>query len=294
MDREIVEIMGDFWGRSIQNEEAEEIGNEIIYSVQKNDSTTLDYTFDKSIIEAIKKKLHKEGEALQINPGRQAGKLWLSLIVMAYDQNKYGKDYKIKGSFSYQDISSLWDVEKGGKTYKDIRDLFMTLASAKFVSTKQEGDKKQATIYSLINTATVTDKEIEPGVFQTYFEFELNEHALGLTADWIRFGRISKSIQSEGYLSIPVSDLTEKESDTNYLNFRERLRLFKGGPISGKILLVDWIKLSGVKMTRRSYCCQVITDCLEKAKSNRELQDYAVILPLQKGWLDNWKITILK
>lgn len=293
MDKEVTKFLSEFFGRSIQNQEAEEVGKDIIYSIKKNENTTLDYIFDRSIIEEIKKKLHKEDEALQINTGRQAYRLWLALIVLACEQNrKLKKDYKIKGSFTYSDIIRLLNVEKGGKTYKDIRDLFMTLASARFVTTRQIGSKEQVKVYSLINTATVTTEESQED--KTRIEFELNDTALGITTDFIIFGRLSKSIQKEGYLSIPISDLTEKEVDTNYLNFRERLRLFKGGRVSGQMLLIEWIKLTDIKLTRRNYCHKVVMDCLEKAKTAGELQDYAADTPLEKGWLEKWKFIIHK
>lgn len=124
--------------------------------------------------------------------------------------------------------------------------------------------------------------------------FTLNNDALGLTADWIRWGQLSKARQAEGYLSIPVNDLEDKTKNVNYLNFRERLRLFKGGEVCGWTILTQWIKLDDDKLRRRGYCYQVLEQCLTKAKEDGELIDCKSFLPLEKGWEDKWKISISK
>ncbi|MDR0531733.1 MAG: hypothetical protein LBG83_06705 [Oscillospiraceae bacterium] len=290
MERKSVQDLGEFFGSSLQNLAAEDTGASFDYFLDRGD-VEYRYIFNKNIIEEIKNKLSVE--ETQISLGNRANKMWLSLIVLAYEQGHDPKEpYKIKGKFRYADILRLWGQDEGGKTYADIRYLFMSLASAKF-TIKQKNKKADTTkIYSLIDYASVTKKMDEDG--QTEFEFELNEKTLGLTADWIRFGKISKSKQLEGYLNLPVSDISEQETDSNYLNFRRRLRLFPGGHVGGYFILNDWMRLTDAKLTRRAYCYEVLTQCLQKAKMVGELKNYTATLVLDKNWHEKWTVHIEK
>jgi hypothetical protein len=289
-DREIVKYLGEFLGRSITNKVPEEDEKKLTYSIQKNDRVQLAYEFNKEIIGKIKNQLSIKEEPTQLNVGRLAGKMWLSLIVLAYEQGQ--DDFIIRGTFKYNDITRLWGVKNGGKVYGDIRNLFISLSSAKFIQKTQAGNEVKVNFYSLINSGSIIEKKDEKD--STTFSYTLNDQALGLTQDWIRWGKLSKSRQEEGYLSIPLRELKENIKDVNYLNFRERLRLFGGGVIGGEIVLQEWLKLDDDKLLRRGYCYKTITNCLIKAKQDRELKDYEVHLPLKKGWQKIWKVRISK
>jgi hypothetical protein len=170
--------------------------------------------------------------------------------------------------------------------------VFISLSSARFVRKIQEGNETKVKFHTLINSGEINENNSEEEA--TEFKFVLNNDALGLTADWIRWGRLSKSRQSEGYLSLPVSDLEENTKDVSYLNFRERLRLYKGGELGGWTVLTDWIKLDRDRLRRRGYCYQVLHQCLTKAKTENEVADFTLSLPLEKGWEQKWRITISK
>jgi len=290
MDREVVKYMGEFFGRSIVNTIPEEDERFLTYSIQQDEKTRLEYEFNKETINKIKTQLSIKDEDTHLNVGRLAGKMWISLIVLAYEQGQ--DNYDIKGKFTYSDIVNLWKIDEGSKQYSDIRNVFISLSSARFVRKVQEGDDNKVEFHSLINSGAIREKK--SGEDATEFEFVLNSDALGLTADWVRWGKLSKSKQAEGYLSIPVSDLEENTKGANYINFKERLRLYKGGEISGWTVLNDWIKLSDDKLKRRGYCYQVLDQCLTKAKLENEISDYQTTLPLEKGWEKSWKITISK
>jgi len=290
MDREMVKFMGEFFGRSIINTVPEEDGRFLTYLIQHDEKTRLEYEFNKETISKIKSQLSIKDEDTHLNVGRLASKMWMSLIVLAYEQGQ--DNYDIKGKFTYKDIVNLWKIDEGSKQYSDIRNVFISLSSARFVRKIQEGDETKVIFHNLINSGEINEKKSE--LEATEFKFVLNNDALGLTADWIRWGKLSKSKQSEGYLSLPVSDLQENTKNINYINFKERLRLYKGGEISGWTILNDWIKLSGDKLKRRGYCYDVLDQCLSKAKFENEISDYKTVLPLEKGWEKTWKVTISK
>jgi len=285
MDREMVKSMGEFFGTSIQNVMPEEDDNFLNFFVKRG-STELNYRFDKNVIDKIKGQLNLDKEETQINIGRRAGRLWLTLIVLAYEQSgTFGK-------FKYSDIIRLWSARESGQIYEDIRNLFISLSGANFILTKNEKGKKDTVIMSFINSARISENEDMAN--ETIFHFELNENALGITANWIKYGSLSTKIQRDGYLSLPITDLSEKFENINYINFRERLRLFGGGEIKGITILEDWIKLSKDKLLRRSYCHSVIIKCLDQAKKDKLIKHYKTTFKLNKNWKNNWKITIVK
>ena len=290
MDREVVKYLGEFFGRSIANTPPEEDERFLTYAIQQDEKTRLEYEFNKEAINKIKDQLSIKDEDTHLNVGRLAGKMWMAMIVLAYEQGQ--SNYEIKGKFTYRDIVNLLGVSKGSKIYSDIRNVYISLSSARFVMKTQEGNKTKVKFHSLINSGEISEKKNEEEA--TEFKFVLNNDALGLTADWIKWGRLSKSRQSEGYLSLPVSDLEYPTKDTNYLNFRERLRLYKGGELSAWIILKEWIKLDSDKLKRRGFCYQTLDHCFKQAQEEKELVGYSLHLPLEKGWQKNWKATISK
>ena len=294
MDREVIQYLGEFFGRSIIQTVPEEDDKTFTYSIQKDENVQLDYVFSKDGINKIKKALGRENEDTQLNVGRLAGKMWMSLIVLAYEQRQ--NNYEIRGAFQYKDIARLWQAQESGKLFDDIRNLFISMSSAKFVQRTQIGNETKVKFYSLINSGEIAQKRSEEEA--TTFSFALNNEALGLTADWIRYGQINKSVQREGYLSLPVSDLSEEVKDVNYINFRERLRLYKGqagGYVSGEKIIRDWMKITNPnKLRRRGYCQTAIQNCLDRAVREKELASYEMDCPLTKDWLKSWKVHLTK
>jgi hypothetical protein len=289
MDREIVKYMSEFFGRSIINSTPEEDDKFLTYAIQKDDRTRLEYEFNKDTINKIKTQLSLYDTDTQLNVGRLAGKMWMSLIVLAYEQGQ--TNYDIKGKFTYRDIVNLWGVAESAKLYSDIRNVFISLSSARFVRKVQEASGTKVKFHTLINSGEIN---LEKRDELTEFQFVLNNEALGLTADWVRFGQLSKSRQREGYLSMPIADLDESVKNVNYLNFRERLRLFVGGDVKGWLILSEWIKLDDDKLRRRGFCYRVLSECLLKAKEDAELKEYKMVLPLEKGWEQKWIVCISK
>jgi hypothetical protein len=290
MDREVVKYLGEFFGRSIAHAVPREDEKFLTFSIQQDEKTKLQYQFNKDTISKIKTQLSIKDDDTQLSVGRLASKMWVTLIVLAYEQGQ--KDFEIKGQFTYRDILKLWGANEGSKLYSDIRNIFISLSSARFVQKIQEGDKTKTKFHTLINSGEINEKLNEEEA--TEFKFVLNNDALGLTADWIRWGRLSKSRQNEGYLSLPVSDLEENTKNVAYLNFRERLRLYKGGELSGWTVLTDWIKLDKDKLRRRGYCHDLLDKCLAQAKAENELAEYKAVLPQEKGWEDKWRVTVSK
>ncbi|MCL2173668.1 MAG: hypothetical protein FWB84_08590, partial [Candidatus Bathyarchaeota archaeon] len=149
MDREVVKYMGEFFGRSIVNTIPEEDERFLTYSIQQDEKTRLEYEFNKETINKIKTQLSIKDEDTHLNVGRLAGKMWISLIVLAYEQGQ--DNYDIKGKFTYSDIVNLWKIDEGSKQYSDIRNVFISLSSARFVRKVQEGDDNKVEFHSLIN-----------------------------------------------------------------------------------------------------------------------------------------------
>jgi hypothetical protein len=292
MDREMTKYLGEFFGRSIINTTPYRDTDSLTYTLHPKDGVRLDYVFNNAIRNEIKKQLKIKDD--EIKTGRLANKFWLSLIVFAYEEPKRAEQfYKITGKFKYSDVAKLWGVKKhSGKFYSDIRNLFISMASCRFVRKTQRRDKTETEVYGLISYAKIVEKKGKEDT--TEFNFELDERALSITADWIRWDRISLSQQQEGYFSVPVSDLSESVKDVNWLNFRERLRLFKGGYVSGKKILEEWIKLNPNKLNRREYCSRLLKNCLEKAKKTSDLRQYTLTMPMGKDWLEKWSVLIVK
>ena len=289
---------GEFFGRSLQGKTGESDGENTIYKIKIDDSTELKYVFDERLMSEIKKQLQRHPEEGMVKVGRQSGRLWLTLMVLAYEQYKPENYYKIGGRFTYKDIINLWGVSDGQKTRKDIDDAFFSLHTTSFIYSQSVGKELVETIFTHpVNTfkkiERQTDERAARGKIVIGYEFELSEAALGITSSWVRNGKLSLSEQKEGYLSLPIRDIRESVS-TNYANFRERLRAFVGGKISGKIVLKEWMKLSDDKLRRREYCKKELEFCLNEAKKQQELEFFATQLPEIKGWIDLWQITIEK
>lgn len=157
MDREIVKYMGEFFGRNITNSTPEEDEKKLTYTIQQNERVCLEYEFNKEVINKIKSKLSIQDEGTQLNVGRQASKMWLSLIVWAYEQGQ--NEHKIKGTFKYSDIIKLWGGGKCGKQYSDIRNLFISLSSARFVQATQESTENKVKFAVLITSGEIVEKQ---------------------------------------------------------------------------------------------------------------------------------------
>lgn len=197
LDREIVTYLGEFFGRDITNTTPESSADELTYSIKQNDQVQLDYVFNRQRINQIKKQLNINDPTTEIQVGRLASKFWLSLIVFAFEQAKSSsKPYKITGTFKYSDVIKLWNVKKSGAIYSDIRNLFISLSAAKFVKKTLIKDRTETEFYNVINYAKITEKKNSE--IETEFYFELDERALSITADWIRFGKLSLSQQADG------------------------------------------------------------------------------------------------
>jgi len=154
MDREVVKYMGEFFGRSIVNKVPEEDEKFLTYSIQQDDKTKLEYEFNKETINRIKTQLSIEDEDTQLNVGRLSGKMWMSLIVLAYEQGQ--KDYEIRGKFTYRDIINLWGSQDSKQLYQDVRNTFISLSSARFVRRVREGDETKVKFHSLINSGEIS------------------------------------------------------------------------------------------------------------------------------------------
>ena len=293
LDREVVAYLGEFFGRDITNTTPEASESELTYSVKQNDQVQLDYVFNRQRINQIKKQLNINDSTTEIQVGRLASKFWLSLIVFAFEQADLSDEpNKISGSFKYSDVIKLWNVKKSGAIYSDIRNLFISLAAAKFVKKTLTNEKTEIEFYNLINYAKITEQKSSGA--QTKFYFELDERALSITADWIRFGKLSLSQQADGYISIPISDLSESSKNSNYINFRERLRLYPGGEIKAITILRDWGKLTEDNLKRREFCYKLLNESLERAKNEKEIKSYKCDLELNSKWRENWHIKIVK
>jgi hypothetical protein len=83
MDREVVKYLGEFFGRSIVKSIPEEDERFLTYSIQQDDKTRLEYEFNKDAINKIKTQLSIQDDDTQLSVGRLAGKMWVSLIVLA-------------------------------------------------------------------------------------------------------------------------------------------------------------------------------------------------------------------
>ena len=296
MERELSKLMGEFFGRNIQNRKAKTSGNESVITVQEKNKT-LKYHIDNMSIEEIKQVLSIPKNEGAINLGRQAARMWLTLVAFSYEQHKGG--HKIGGEFKISDIIKVWEVSDGSKTRRAIKDLISSLYSSSFTLVQHIGKNEKVTMIARpVPTITKHDKEGE----ETVYRFELNEATLGRSKDWIRLGTVPKSWKDEGFLSLPKADLSEKNQNVYYLNFRERLRLVGGDKkmpiitttVKADTLLETWFKFDQDKLTRRTFCRKTIISCLETALRKKELLTFNYNLPENKSWKTTWFIEVTK
>ena len=298
LDRDITKVLGEFFGRNIQNRTAETRETkdgtpESVITIREGNKR-YEYHIDELSIDEVKKILSIPDKEGAINLGRQAGRMLLTLIVIATDQSKKGQ-YKITGEFRISDIIDLWEVSDGTKTRRAIKDLLSSLYSSSFAKFVELGDKdSDYTIARPIPTISRHEREGE----ETIYRFELNEEAIGYeTAQWIRTGKMPPK-----YLGVQAKkEISEKEQNTFYINFRERLRLVgkKGEPettttVKADMLLVEWFKFDKAKLERRTFCKKAILESLEKAKQEGELISFKYELPENKTWKKTWEVTIIK
>jgi hypothetical protein len=297
LERGITLTLGEFFGRSLQNKVLDDDGANLTH-VQDLGASNLEYIFDKEMIKDISKQLKRKDEASLIRSDRQITRMWLTLIVMSFEQHDQKNYFKIGGGFTYQDIFDKWGVEDGNESRKTVQDAIASLYTGSFIYTKNiAGNKIENAYVHPISKFSVVERKTgsraKTGKLIDSFRFELHEDALGITKSWIRDGKLSKAEQKEGYLPYKAGDV-RGNFNMNYVNFKERLRMFKGGKVGGQTVLMKWIKLSGDKLNRRAYCKKELVNCLERAKNECELADYAADLPEVKGWIDSWTVCIDK
>lgn len=282
--RDYLKNMSEFWGRNIQNIDAELVGSDVKYQIKNND-LSLEYAFN---LEAMRSIIQDSSEP-EISVGWQTDRMYLSLIWFAYMSSRTNSDYDLKGSFTYKELIDLWGLKQGGRTYKTIKDLFISLCSATF--TCVDASKKTTYIFHPVSKASVRE-----GINHndTQFSFSLDPDTIGLSAEFIRYNKLSLASQKKGYVSIPISRLSEKKKSDNYENFRSSLLLYQGGELYAKTILENWLKLSKDKLRRRKYCYNTIADCLQQSKDEGLIRHYRADMPLTKGWIKRWKVSIFK
>jgi hypothetical protein len=288
--------MGEFFGRNIQNRQVEIVGTESVVTIQE-DNKRFEYHVDNISIDQVKELLSIPSGEGSVNLGRQAGRMRLTLIAMAFEQ--YKGDDIIKGEFKISDIIKLWKVSDGTKTRRAIKDLISSLYASSFTRFRQIGPEEiEFTITRLITSITKHEKKGN----ETVYTFTLNKDAIGKSADWIKLGYVPKEWQADGYLRLPLRDLSEKNQSAFYLNFRERVRLvgtdkkhkFVTTTVGKSMLLKTWFKFDQDRLKRRTFCRNTIIESLEKAKQDGELPDYKYKLPENKGWQEIWEIEFTK
>ena len=296
MERDTVKLMGDFFGRNVQNRKPEITGNTSVIRILDGNNR-YEYHIDNISIEEAKKILKVPEDEGVTNLGRQNFRLLLALLVMAHDQYKGG--YEIKGEFKIADLVKSMGAVDGTKTRRTITDLLSSLFSSHFVKIQMIGENERESTIARIITL-ITSHEIRGQ--ETIYRFELNPKALGRTADWIRQGYIPESLKEDGYLSLPLKEIREKNKSVYYLNLRERVRLVgrdKRWPtvttsVKKSTLLREWFKFDEDKLKRRTFCRNTIISCLELAKQEGELLSFKIHLPERKGWHNEWEIEITK
>ena len=285
LDRDVTKDLGEFFGTSIVNTTPTDDDKSLVFHVNRGE-TKLHYRFDKKTINGIKNDLSLDNQPLQISLGRRTARLWWTLIVLAYEQGS-----GTVGNFSYDDILRLWGAKRSGKLYEDIKDMFLSLASATLtMHRKDKNGKPDILVYHLINSARI--KGDENG--GTTFSFELNEDALGITAHWLRYGQLSASQQAKGYLSVPTAELKQKGKNLRYINFCERLVLFPGGVVKAQTILEEWLKLPPSRLKHKKDCEQLLINILTQAKEEGKMVSFITNFPAGKNWLESWSVKIVK
>ena len=285
MDRARVEETGQIFGRTFNHLIPEVKGGEITYTIFKTNKR-IRMSFNSETKAKLELLLKEGSNPTELSLGRRAGKLWLTMIYIVAKNNG-----KRRGSFTMKDIIDLWGVQRSGKLYSDIRIIFKSLASVKTSFSYGKGLKRREWGYDFINAYNI----IGEGENTTFY-FTLDEDALGISTDWLDNTRLSPKNLKKGYLSIPVEELMEKNLSTQYLNFREKLRLCPPGIKKFKVFVIldDWIKVDEDVLRHKTRCHRILCTALAQAKDADELKDYQTHFLSTKDWLNTWEITIEK
>ena len=276
---------GEFFGRPFIQQNATEKEGHIVYTIKKKDFT-LDYRFNKDTSEELKKVLKLDTGRNIFSLGRRSARLWYSMIVLAAEQGRGNS-----GKFKISDIVRLWECERSGRLYEDIKQTFMSLASFNpHYSNNLTGAKRVEWGHSFFDAWVIR------GIGDSaVFEFELNKAALGITHEWLN-NDLSLSSLKSGYLAFEVSELKRERKDPKYENFIERLRLLKPGVCKIKFITIleDWIKVRDDFLRKRGACHDLVIKYLEDARGEGELKDFKIRFDTLSKWKENWTVTIRK
>jgi hypothetical protein len=299
MERETKKLLGEFFGRNIQNRPIENSGLESVIIIEEKNKI-FEYHIDNIIIEEIKKILRVPQEQGVINLGRQTERMFLTIIVRAREQYQEKDGDRIAAKFRLVDIMKYWGVSDGAKTRQGIEDSLASLYATSYVKVNLIGSKPQNfKINRLIDAVEGEANENEEIVYEVVLA---GGSIMRNTREWIKTGVIPPDMQKYGYLGVPITDLTEKNQDVNYLNLRERLRLIGSSDkretvktqVKGDTLLSGYFKFSPDKLRRPKLCREIITECLERAKFEKEIIGYRLHLPETLKWKKEWFIEITK
>jgi hypothetical protein len=286
IDRQRVRDDGEFFGRSFTQHSPARNQGEIVFSVKIKD-VTLDYRFDENKSKELKQILKLDPEKNAFALGRRAVRLWYSLILLAAKQGK-----GTTGTFRIVDIAQIWECERSGKFYNDIKQTFLSLASfSPHYYNNKTGEDRIEWGHSFLDAWLIRGEGNS-----AVFSFELNKVALGITADWLENKSLSFSSLKRGYLSLKVEELKKERSDPKYENFLERVRLLKPGSVEVKFetVLTDWIKTGNDMLRRRLDCHNMVQKYLKTAQDEGELKTFQLQNITLSKWRENWRVSITK
>jgi hypothetical protein len=286
IDRDRVRRNSEFFGRDFLQETPVIKDGEIVYTLKKADFI-LDYRFDKKKSEQLREilRLDKGGSAFSL--GRRALRLWYALIVLAAEQGQ-----GTSGTFHIKDIVRIWETERSGRLYNDIKQTFLSLATfSPHYYNGKEGEERIEWGHSFFDAWL-----IRGAGEKAVFEFELNKIALGITAKWLENRKLSFAEIKGGYMTLRVEELKNPRSDPKYENFVERLRLLKPGQVCVKFetVLKDWIKTGDGMLRQRKKCHDLVYRYLSQGRKEGEIKEFAMQVGVLKGWLSAWRVKIIK
>jgi hypothetical protein len=286
IDRDRVKRNSEFFGRAFSQERPVLKDGEITYTIIK-ETFTLDYRFNKSKSDRLKKNLRLENKGNVFSLGRRAARLWYSMIYLAAVQ---GGGHT--GTFRLKDIAELWHCGRSGRLYTDIKQTFLSLATfTPHYRNNKTGSGLVEWGYSFFD-AWLIKGEGDGAVFS----FEMNKTALGITSRWLKESNLSMSELKGGYLAIKVSELREDRGSPKYENFVERVRLLKPGgvKVGFEKVLLDWIKVGDDLLRQRKKCHALVSKFLAQARSEGEIKDFRLEVRGLKDWLKAWTVRITK
>jgi hypothetical protein len=286
IDRQRVRNDGEFFGRPFTQHAPTRNQGEIVFSIKIKD-VTLDYRFDENKAKELKQILKLDPEKNAFALGRRAVRLWYSLILLAAEQGR-----GTIGTFRISAIARIWECERSGKFYNDIKQTFLSLASfSPHYYNNKVGEDRVEWGHSFLDAWQIRGEGNG-----AVFSFELNRVALGITADWLENKSLSFSNLKRGYLSLKVAELKKERSDPKYENFLERVRLLKPGSVEVKFetILNDWIKTGNDMLRRRLDCHNMVQRYLQSAKDESEIKAFELQNITLAKWRENWRVHITK